>query len=208
MLMELIHFSGVRPLPSFSSSPLHHHHRRATPSISGSCSTAGRGAPGSGFEPSTLPQGPESAALPIPHPLSPGQGSPASTFSVFLSRVFPPSAFCQEFSCSPARRTSGTSAESMLNDLLKRVRMKKSIKKKREDPTLTVNKGGAAAANWEKQTGPQLHLTCLGWGGVTGGLCNSILLPLPHRSHPISSPFPLRPPCQSPIKHPAQTAGR
>lgn len=54
------------------------------------------------------------------------------------------------------------------------------------------------AAIWgKKQTGPQLHLTCLG-EGVTEGLCNPIPTPaprpflsLPRQSHPISSPLPL-----------------
>lgn len=69
------------------------------------------------------------------------------------------------------------------------------------------------AVIWEKQTSPQLHLTCLGEGG-NGGLCNPIPAlapvlssPSPRHSHPISSPLPLLSPCQTPIKHPAQTAG-
>lgn len=130
MLMALIHFSGVRPLPSFSSP------RPPPPLPRG----PGRQSVAAAPPLAEVPQDKDlnlpllhrvlkapSAALPNPHPLSPGQGSPASTFFCFTLSSFSPNAFCQEFSCSPASRTSGTSAESMLNVLLKRVRKKKSV---------------------------------------------------------------------------------
>lgn len=91
MLMALIHFSGVRPLPSFSSP------RPPPPLPRG----PGRQSVAAAPPLAEVPQDKDlnlpllhrvlkapSAALPTPHPLSPGQGSPASTFLVLLSQVF------------------------------------------------------------------------------------------------------------------------
>lgn len=165
MLMELIHFSGVRPLPSFSSP------RPPTTTTTGPGRQSVAAAPPLAEVPQdrdlNLPllhrvlKAP-SAALPTPpthfHQV---KDLPLQLFCFTLSS-FSPNAFSQEFSCSPASRTSGTSAESMLNDLLKRVRKKKSVKKKKKTPPSQSTKEEPRQQFAKKQTGPQLHLTCLG----------------------------------------------
>lgn len=102
----------------------------------------------------------------------------------------------------------------MPNDSLKSARKKKNIKKReRERPhphsQQRRSRGGTLGkANWSTTASYMLG------GGGSGGLCNPIPAlapvlssPSPRHSHPISSPLPLLSPCQTPIKHPAQTAG-